>query len=231
VKLNFQVDRLSTDQARYLIEAIFKAGEKSRRALISAAPKNLPESLDENTDWEELDFILYRTEETEILTDWIAKVCKKSILAARVCCCEVDYDLFMSSYGDLLALMDDGWPIRHTTTTTQSAEKVLGEILDFANKNQVPRVKLRLLLEFAGSPSRLVEESFDSLLEATKEINDTLMRMPQEATDRTNGRWFYQQRLLCLREFWAERCGMPISLGRSVASSLDLRSVQIMEPE
>jgi hypothetical protein len=229
VKLIFDAHRLDNEQARYLIEAVFKAGEQTRQALLSSAPDDLPDAVDAGIAWEDLDFILYRTENVEVLAQWIVDVCEADDLASRICCCEVDYDLFLRSYEDLLALMAGGWG---QDGDNESVEAILRRILQYADKNDVPRVKLRLLLEFAGYLEGLGTEDdnstpkFESLLKATRQIDETLHRLPEAATERTNGQWFYARRLQALREFWAEQCNMPISLGRSASSSIQFLNVR-----
>jgi hypothetical protein len=90
--------------------------------------------------------------------------------------------------------MDDGFQHHHP-------ENRLKEILDFANGFGIPRVKLRLLLEFTAYADGFDSADIKFLDQALEEIDATIACMSDGAISQNNGSWFYDLGAQEIRDF------------------------------
>ena len=175
----------------YLIEAIFKSNSENSNLIIKTL------HLSTQVEWAEVNKILNAESESN-LAKLLSFVRKSSDSADRICLVEDDFDVFLESYRTLSKSMDDNFQYDHPGT---GPETRLKEILDFSNHFGIPRVKLRLLLEFTALAELFDSNDISFLDKALEEIEATLARMPDGATTQIDGSWFYGQGVQNIRDF------------------------------
>lgn len=179
------------DWTLYLIEAIFKSNAYNRDLMIKII------CVTPGIKWAEM-LKLLKAESLDQINKWLSSARKSSESADRICLAEGDFDIFIESYQGILKFMAPGFPY---DSPENYPENSLQKILEFSNGFGIPRVKLRLLLQFTG-----YAECFDSgdikfLYQALEEIEDTLACMPDGASTQINGQWFYAQGINDIRSF------------------------------
>jgi len=175
----------------YLIEAIFKSNSENSDLIIKTL------HLSTQVEWAEVNKILNAESESN-LAELLSFVRKSSDSAERICLVEEDFDVFLESYRTLSESMDDNFQYDHPGT---GPETRLKEILVFSNQFGIPRVKLRLLLEFTALAELFDSNDISFLDKALEEIEATLARMPDGATTQIDGSWFYGQGVQDIRDF------------------------------
>ena len=175
----------------YLIEAIFKSNSENSSFIIKTL------HLSTQVEWAEVNKILNAESESN-LAELLSFVRKSSDSADRICLVEEDFDVFLESYRTLLESMDDNFQYDHPGT---GPETRLKEILVFSNQFGIPRVKLRLLLEFTALAELFDSNDISFLEQAFEEIEATLDRMPDGATTQIDGSWFYGRGVQDIRDF------------------------------
>ena len=146
--------------ALYLIEAIFKSNSENSNLIIKTL------HLSTQVEWIEVKKILNSESESN-LTEWLSFVRKSSDLADRICLVEENFDVFLESYRTLSESMDDNFQYDHPGI---GPETRLKEILVFSNQFGIPRVKLRLLLEFTALAELFDSNDISFLEQAFEEI-------------------------------------------------------------
>ena len=172
---------LTEDRALYFVEAIFKSSAEHLDLIVNISQfKNTS-----RPTWKQ--FKAYATKSGPIsMMVWIDIACAKSESVTKVCMVEDNFDVLLPLYQPLLKSMDDGFHER-------DPEARLAEILNISGQIGVPRVKLRLLLEFTAWAEGFDSSDIQQLCNAFDEINLTLKRMPETAITQMNGGWFYRR--------------------------------------
>lgn len=185
----FSSSSLTEDRALYFVEAIFKSSAENLRLIVDVSAfdkKAIP-------TWHE--FKAFATKAGPILMmAWIDVACVHSESVTKVCMVEDSLDVLLPLYQPLLKSMDDGFHER-------DPEARLAEILDISEQLGVPRVKLRLLLEFTAWADGFDSSDIQHLGTALEEIESTLKCMPENAITQVNGGWFYKRGIEEVRDF------------------------------
>lgn len=187
----FDPKKTARGWALYLIEAIFKSNSENSDLIIKTL------HLSTQVEWAEVNKILNADSESN-LAELLSFVRKSSDSAERICLVEEDFDVFFESYRTLSESMDDNFQYDHPGT---GPETRLKEILVFSNQFGIPRVKLRLLLEFTALAELFDSNDISFLEQAFEEIEATLARMPDGATTQIDGSWFYGRGVQDIRDF------------------------------
>lgn len=187
----FDPKKTARGWALYLIEAIFKSNSENSNLIIKSL------HLSAQVEWAEVKKILNEESESN-LAEWLSCVRKSSDSADRICLVEEDFDVFLESYRILLESMDDNFQYDDSGTGPKNRLK---EILVFSNQFGIPRIKLRLLLEFTALAELFDSNDISFLEKALVEIEATLARMPDGATMQIDGSWFYGRGVQDIRDF------------------------------
>lgn len=187
----FDPKKTARGWALYLIEAIFKSNSENSSLIIKSL------HLSAQVEWAEVKKILNQESESN-LAEWLSCVRKSSDSADRICLVEEDFDVFLESYRILSESMDDNFQYDDPGTGPKNRLK---EILVFSNQFGIPRIKLRLLLEFTALAELFDSNDISFLEKALVEIEATLARMPDGATMQIDGSWFYGRGVQDIRDF------------------------------
>ena len=156
----FDPKKIARGWALYLIEAIFKSNTENNNLIKKILRLNT------QVEWAEVKKIV-NAESKSNLAEWLSCVSKLSDSANRICLVEEDFDVFLESYRTLSESMDDNFQYDHPGT---GPETRLKEILVFSNQFGIPRVKLRLLLEFTALAELFDSNDISFLEQAFEEI-------------------------------------------------------------
>ncbi len=185
----FSSSSLTDDRALYFVEAIFKSSAENLRLIVDVS------AFDKNAipPWHE--FKAFATKAGPIsMMAWIDVACVHSESVTKVCLVEDSLDVLLPLYQPLLKSMDDGFHER-------DPEARLAEILEISEQIGVPRVKIRLLLEFTAWADGFDSSDIQHLGTALEEIESTLKCMPETAITQVNGGWFYKRGIEEARDF------------------------------
>lgn len=189
MQYKFSSSSLSEDRTLYFIEAIFKSSAENLRLIVDVSTfdkKAIP-------TWNE--FKAYATKADPVsMMAWIDAACERSESAAKICMVEDNFDVLLPLYQDLLKSMNDGFHER-------DPEARLAEILHISEQLGVPRIKLRLILEFTAWAEGFDSSDIQHLGTALEEIESTLNRMPETGITQVNGGWFYRRGVDEIRDF------------------------------
>ena len=189
MKYKFISSSLAEDRILYFIEAIFKSNAENLDLIVKVSQFTKTS----RPTWKQ--FKAYAAKSGPIsMMVWIDNACTKSESVTKVCMVEENFDVLLPLYQPLLKSMDDGFHER-------DPEARLAEILEISEQIGVPRVKLRLLLEFTAWAEGFDSSDIQHLETAFEEINLTLKRMPETAITQMNGGWFYRRGVEEIQDF------------------------------
>jgi len=179
------------ERISYLLEAIFKSNINCGKLLFDSVNKD---GSGQAKSWGIFSDQISDFDENKLLA-LLNKIVAEDDCARRVVCVEVNFDCFQDQYQNLLNSMQEAdWQYL-------KPQSVLDEIIAFGNEFQVPRVKLRLLLEFAGWADTFDSSDEQLIFDALAEVEDILPCMPTGFLSQINGGWFYQRGINELRQF------------------------------
>lgn len=179
----------------YLLEAVYKSSDDARDSFSSCLISLGFASADVRT-WQDFLRLAGPLSDGSLQT-LLDALCRNNPHAMRVCCVERDFDCLDSEYAHLLTAMEPGWVMINP-------EKVLQSILSFCESLDIPRIKLRLLLEYVAPADGFDSNDFHLLERANEEIDATIKRLPDNAMEVLSGRWFYKDSIQRFREFMKE---------------------------